>query len=46
MLRGIIDLNDINNWKERIKSQYIRTNTTLEEQKEINSRKHIAFSLL
>ena len=46
MLRGIIDLNNINNWKERIKSQYIRTNTTLEEQKEINSRKHIAFSLL
>ena len=39
----IIDLNKINNWKERVKGQSIWINTTLEEQKEINSRKHILF---
>ena len=45
MLLGIIDLNNVNNWKEPIKGQSIWTNTTLEEQKEIDSRKHMAFSL-
>ena len=40
-LLGIIDINKINNWKERVKGQFIWINTTLEEQKEINSRKHI-----
>ena len=39
----IIDLNKINNWKERVKGRSIWINTTLEEQKEINSRKHILF---
>lgn len=42
-LLGIIDLNKINNWKEGVKGQSIWINTTLEEQKEINSRKHILF---
>ena len=42
-LLGIIDLNKINNCKEGIKGQSIWINTTLEEQKEINSRKHIYF---
>ena len=40
-LLGIIDINKINNWKEGVKGQFIWINTTLEEQKEINSRKHI-----
>ena len=40
-LLGIIDINKINNWKEGVKGQFIWINTKLEEQKEINSRKHI-----
>ena len=40
-LLGIIDINKINNWKEGVKGQFIWINTTLEEQKEINSRKHV-----
>ena len=40
-LIGIIDLNKINNWKEGMKSQSIWINTALEEQKDINSRKHL-----
>ena len=42
-LIGIIDLNKINNWKEGKKGQSIWINTTLEEQKDINSRKHLCF---
>ena len=40
-LLGIIDINKINNWKEGVKGKSIWINTTLEEQKERNSRKHI-----
>ena len=40
-LLGIIDINKINNWEEGVKGQFIWINTTLEEQKEINSRKYI-----
>ena len=42
-LLGIIDLNKINNWKEGVKGESIWINTALEEQKEINSRKHVCF---
>ena len=44
-LIGIIDLNKINNWKEGKKGKSIWINTTLEEQKDINSRKHLCFPL-
>ena len=40
-LIGIIDLNKINKWKEGVKCQSIWINTTWEEQKDINSRKHL-----
>ena len=42
---GIINLNKINNWKEEVEVQSIWINTTLTEQKEINSRKHFCFLL-
>ena len=40
---GTIDLNKINNWKEGVKGQSIWVNTELEEQNDINSRKHVCF---
>ena len=42
MLHGIIDLKKINNWEE-IKDKSIWINATLEEQREINTSKHLCF---
>ena len=39
-LLGIIDLKKINNWEE-IKGQSLWINAKLEEQKEINNRRHL-----
>ena len=41
-LLGIIDLKKINNWEE-IEGQSIWINATLEEQREINTSKHLSF---
>ena len=40
-LLGITDINKLHNWKEGVKGQSMWIITTLEEQKDINSRKHI-----
>ena len=42
-LIGIIDLNEINNWKLGMKGQSIWINTSLEELKDINIGKHLCF---
>ena len=41
-LLGIIDLKKINNWEE-IKGQSMWINAKLEEQREINTNKHLCF---